>query len=103
MGRHDDKYPRPATAAMEQPAHAGANAYFVGAINRVSFEDPWQSASSTGRAASATRARFVAEDSRDGTELITAELDLDQIRDVRNVWQFYRDRRPERYAGLVKL
>jgi beta-ureidopropionase len=34
---------------------------------------------------------------------VTAELDLDQIREVRNVWQFYRDRRPETYVGLTKL
>ena len=26
---------------LEQPAHAVANAYFVGAINRVGFEAPW--------------------------------------------------------------
>jgi beta-ureidopropionase len=33
---------------------------------------------------------------------VTAELDLDQIREVRNVWQFYRDRRPETYGDIVK-
>ncbi|MEK6597303.1 MAG: acyltransferase, partial [Gemmatimonadota bacterium] len=36
-------------------------------------------------------------------ELITAELNLDQIREVRNIWQFYRDRRPETYHRLVDL
>ena len=45
----------------------------------------------------------IVEASRDKTELITADLDLDKIREVRNVWQFYRDRRPETYGGLVKL
>jgi len=40
--------------------------------------------------------------SRDKTELVTAELDLDKIREVRNVWQFFRDRRPETYAGITK-
>jgi beta-ureidopropionase len=45
----------------------------------------------------------VAQASRDRDELITAELDLDKIREVRNVWQFFRDRRPETYGGLVKL
>jgi N-carbamoylputrescine amidase len=44
----------------------------------------------------------VAEAKRDRDELVTAELDLDQIREVRNVWQFYRDRRPETYLGLSK-
>jgi N-carbamoylputrescine amidase len=46
---------------------------------------------------------MVAEAARDRDELVTAELDLDQIREVRNVWQFYRDRRPETYEGLTKL
>ena len=27
---------------LEQPAHAVANGYFVGAINRVGYEDPWR-------------------------------------------------------------
>jgi N-carbamoylputrescine amidase len=46
---------------------------------------------------------MLAEAKRDRDELVTAELDLDQIREVRNVWQFYRDRRPETYQGLTKL
>ena len=28
-------------------------------------------------------------------------LDPNQIREVRNVWQFYRDRRPDSYGDLV--
>jgi hypothetical protein len=46
---------------------------------------------------------MLAEAKRDRDELVTAELDLDQIREVRNVWQFYRDRRPETYGGIVRL
>ncbi len=34
-------------------------------------------------------------------ELIVRDLDLDLIREVRNVWQFYRDRRPEAYGKIV--
>jgi len=32
-----------------------------------------------------------------------AEMDLDMIDEVRNVWQFFRDRRPETYGDMVKL
>ena len=39
---------------------------------------------------------------RDKDALVTAELDLDKIREVRNTWQFFRDRRPDTYHGLVK-
>ena len=35
-------------------------------------------------------------------ELIVRELDLDLIREVRDGWQFYRDRRPEAYGELVE-
>jgi beta-ureidopropionase len=40
---------------------------------------------------------------RDKDALVTAELDLDKIREVRNTWQFFRDRRPETYNGIVRL
>ena len=89
---------------LEQPAHAVANAYFVGAINRVGYEAPWNIGEFYGQSYFCDpRGQFVAQASRDKTELITAELDLDKIREVRNVWQFYRDRRPETYTGLTKL
>jgi len=38
-----------------------------------------------------------------GTGVLVADLDLEVIDEVRNVWQFYRDRRPETYEDLVKL
>ena len=89
---------------LEQPAHAVANAYFIGAINRVGYEDPWRIGEFYGQSYFCDpRGQFVAQASRDKDELITAELDLDKIREVRNVWQFYRDRRPETYGDLVKL
>jgi beta-ureidopropionase len=89
---------------LEQPAHAVANAYFVGAINRVGYEAPWNIGEFYGQSYFCDpRGQFLAQASRDKTELITAELDLDKIREVRNVWQFYRDRRPETYEGLTKL
>jgi N-carbamoylputrescine amidase len=89
---------------LEQPAHAVANAFFVGAINRVGREAPWNIGEFYGQSYFCDpRGRIVAEAARDRDELVTAELDLDQIREVRNVWQFYRDRRPETYGGLCKL
>jgi N-carbamoylputrescine amidase len=47
------------------------------------------------------RGNFLATASEDRDELITAELDLDMIEEIRRVWQFYRDRRPESYQGLT--
>jgi len=88
---------------LEQPAHAVANAYFVGAINRVGHEQPWDIGEFYGQSYFCDpRGQFLATASRDKTELVTAELDFDKIREVRNTWQFYRDRRPETYGDLVK-
>ncbi|MFL5606919.1 MAG: nitrilase-related carbon-nitrogen hydrolase [Gemmatimonadaceae bacterium] len=89
---------------LEQPAHAVANAYFVGAINRVGREQPWNIGEFYGQSYFCDpRGKMLAEARRDRDELVIADLDLDLIREVRNVWQFYRDRRPETYGGLCKL
>ena len=87
---------------LEQPAHAVANAFFVGAINRVGTEAPWNIGEFYGQSYFVDpRGQFLAQGSRDKDELVVADLDFDKIREVRNTWQFYRDRRPETYAALV--
>ena len=88
---------------LEQPAHAVANGYFVGAINRVGHEQPWDIGEFYGKSYFCNpRGKIIAQASRDSDELVVADLDLDQIREVRNVWQFYRDRRPETYDALTR-
>ncbi len=89
---------------LEQPAHAVANGYFVGAINRVGTEAPWNIGEFYGQSYFCDpRGRFVAEASRDKDELVVADLNLDLIHEVRNTWQFYRDRRPETYGTITAL
>jgi len=89
---------------LEQPAHAVANGYFVGAINRVGHEQPWDIGEFYGTSYFCDpRGQILAEASRDKDELVVADLDFDMIREVRNVWQFYRDRRPETYDEMVDL
>lgn len=89
---------------IEQPAHAVANQYFVGAINRVGTESPWNIGEFYGSSYFCDpRGQFIAQGSRDQTEVIIADLDLDQIREVRDVWQFYRDRRPETYTRTTEI
>ena len=34
-------------------------------------------------------------------ELIVRDLDMDMITEVRQLWQFYRDRRPEMYGDIA--
>jgi beta-ureidopropionase len=89
---------------LEQPAHAVANGYFVGAINRVGTEAPWNIGEFYGQSYFCDpRGQMLSVASRDKDELLIADLDLDKIREVRNTWQFFRDRRPETYTGIVKL
>ncbi|MCH2518734.1 MAG: acyltransferase [Dehalococcoidia bacterium] len=89
---------------LEQPAAAVANGYFVGAINRVGREKPWDMGEFYGRSYFCNpRGQIVAQGSRDKDEVIVADLDLDEIREVRETWQFFRDRRPDTYGGLVAL
>ena len=89
---------------LEQPAHAAANGFFVGAINRVGYEAPWNIGEFYGQSYFCDpRGQIIAQASRDKDELVVADLDLDKIREVRNTWQFFRDRRPETYGGLVRL
>jgi len=88
---------------IEQPAHAIANGYFVGAINRVGTEAPWNIGEFYGQSYFVDpRGQFVAMGSRDKDELVVAELDLSMIEEVRRTWQFYRDRRPDAYGPLVE-
>ena len=87
---------------LEQPAHAVANGYFVGAINRVGTEAPWNIGEFYGQSYFCDpRGQIVAEGTRDQDELVVAELDMDKIKEVRNTWQFFRDRRPDLYGPIV--
>lgn len=89
---------------LEQPAHAAANQYFIGAINRSGFEDPWRIGEFYGQSYFCDpRGQIIAEAPREGDAVIVTDLDLDLIREVRDLWQFYRDRRPETYSDVVKL
>jgi beta-ureidopropionase len=86
---------------IEQPAAAVANGYYVGAINRVGSEAPWNIGKFYGSSYFVNpRGKIVAQASGDRDELLVADLDMDMVREVRDLWQFFRDRRPESYGLL---
>lgn len=88
---------------IEQPAHAIANGYYVGAINRVGTEAPWNVGKFYGNSYFVNpRGEIIACGSEDQDELVVAELDLDLIEEVRRTWQFFRDRRPDAYGPLTE-
>jgi N-carbamoylputrescine amidase len=89
---------------LEQPAHAAANGYFMGCINRVGEEKPWNLGKFYGTSYFVDpRGQIFAQASEDKDELLVADFDLDMIEEVRATWQFFRDRRPETYGKLVEL
>jgi len=87
---------------IEQTSHAIANGYFVGTINRVGVE-PLGDNDFYGESYFATpRGEFVGDVGSDrDEELLVRDLDFGLIEEVRNVWQFYRDRRPDQYDQIV--
>jgi len=88
---------------LEQPAAAVANGCYIGAINRVGTEAPWNIGDFYGSSYFVNpRGQIVAQASPDKDELLVADLDMNMVREVRNLWQFFRDRRPETYGALTE-
>lgn len=91
---------------LEQPTAAAANGYFVVVPNRVGREDNEYGELAVDFYGTSyvadPRGNFVGErGSSNGEELLIRDMNLDLIREVRNEWQFYRDRRPDTYGQIV--
>jgi N-carbamoylputrescine amidase len=87
---------------LEQPAAAVANGCYVGAINRVGTEAPWNIGEFYGSSYIVNpRGKIEAQASGDKDELLVHEMDMEMVREVREAWQFFRDRRPEAYRLLA--
>jgi len=87
---------------LGMPAYAAVNQYYVGVINRVGTEY-WKTGDFYGTSYFANpRGKIIATASRTKDEVLVSDLDLDYIREVRDNWQFYRDRRPETYGDILK-
>ena len=88
---------------LEQPAHAVANAYFMGCINRVGVEPQWNIGNFYGTSYFVDpKGNILTQASEKNDELIITEINLNMIEEVRRTWQFYRDRRPETYKYIMK-
>ncbi|MFI5251280.1 MAG: carbon-nitrogen hydrolase [Bacteroidota bacterium] len=89
-----------------QRGHAIANGVFVAAVNRVGIEKP--SPDSTGLEfwgssfIADPQGVILAKGSTDKEEIITAEIDLAHMEEVRRNWPFLRDRRIDAYQGITE-
>jgi beta-ureidopropionase len=87
---------------VEQRSHAIANGYFVGTNNRVGVEPELGTQEYYGSSYFCDpRGKYLAKASDKEEELLVADLDFDLIKEVRDTWQFYRDRRPDMYGDIV--
>jgi N-carbamoylputrescine amidase len=88
---------------IEQPASAVANMYYVGAINRVGIEPLGENDFYGQSYFVDPEGKFVGEVGDPyKPELIVRDLDMDKIKQVRDRWAFYRDRRPDAYGDLIE-
>lgn len=91
---------------IEQPAAAVANGMFVVATNRVGLEDNEYGDEAVNFYGSSyvvgPDGALVGEmGSSTEPELLVRDIDLGKVREVRERWQFFRDRRPDAYGPLV--
>jgi len=87
---------------LEQPAAAVANEYFVGAINRVGIEPLGDDDFYGGSYFVNPRGQVVGDAASDtDDEAIVRDLDMEELEEVRQLWAFYRDRRPDAYGPLT--
>lgn len=88
---------------IEQVSHAVANGYYVGTINRVGIEPLGENDFYGQSYFVDPRGQFVGEvGDAHNEELLVRSLNLDLIQEVRQTWQWYRDRRPDAYEDLVR-
>ena len=84
---------------VELRAHAIANGYFVCGVNRVGveFESAYYGASLF-----IDPIGEVIRQAGEADEVLVADLDLARVDEVRKVWPFYRDRRPDAVGRIVE-
>lgn len=93
---------------LEQPAAAVANGYFVLAPNRVGLEDNEygdEAVNFYGKSQVVDpRGNYVGElGSGDHEEVLIRDIDLSMVQEMRDDWQFYRDRRPDSYGRIANI
>lgn len=84
---------------VELRGHAIANGVFVAGVNRVGTE--FESTYFGGSLFIDPLGEVLARAGSEAEEVLVANLDRKRLEEVRLVWPFYRDRRPEAYGRIV--
>ena len=89
---------------IELRAYAYQNVYYVGGVNKVGVDRGVKNTNHYYGSAMfvSPRGEVLASAGDQKDEILYGEVDLKLIEDMRNMYGFYRDRRPEFYADLAK-
>jgi beta-ureidopropionase len=85
---------------LELRAHAVTNIYYVCSVNKVGVGSARNHFGSS--VIINPSGEILAQGSDTREEIVTADLDLSAIGELRALWGYYRDRRPEMYGPVVK-
>ncbi len=83
----------------ELRGHAIANGFWVVGVNRVGVE---LESTYYGASVMVDPIGNIVAQAGDGEEVVVADLPRGRVEEVRKMWPFYRDRRPDAYSDLVK-
>lgn len=88
---------------LELRAHALANIYYVCGVNKVGVDAGGSSRNHFGNSMIINpRGEILVEANDSGEDIAIAEVDLSVIPELRALWGYYRDRRPDQYGPLVE-
>jgi beta-ureidopropionase len=88
---------------LELRAHAVANIYYVCGVNKVGVDVGGSSRNHFGSSVIVNpRGEILAQASDSREEVLLGDLDLSVLPDLRALWAYYRDRRPDLYGPLVE-
>ena len=82
----------------ELRGHAIANGFWVAGVNRVGTE---LESSYYGASVAIDPIGEVVAQAGDDEQVLVCDLPRERVEEVRKVWPFYRDRRPDAYASIV--
>jgi beta-ureidopropionase len=88
---------------IELRAHAVANVYYVCGVNKVGVDVGGSARDHHGASLIANpRGEIMAQGSDTKEDIVIADVDLSVIPELRALWGYYRDRRPDMYGPVVE-
>jgi N-carbamoylputrescine amidase len=88
---------------VELRAHAITNVYYVCGVNKVGADAGGSARDHHGNSMIVSpRGEVLAEASATAEDIALAEVDLSALPELRSLWGYYRDRRPDQYGALAE-